>query len=178
MILELLSNVVDLISSNISINHDMFLYGTPFFIGAVYNKFQDFVEQLGLAKHDLSAAGHVLKVYLSNTAPDAALDAVKADLAEIAAGNGYTAGGVDVQNTWAESTGTGTLSGTKVVITASGGTIGPFRYVALYNDTQTVPADPLVAWWDYGSALTLNDGESFSVKFNDSDTTGTILTLA
>lgn len=143
---------------------------------ATFNKFQDFVEQLGLAKHDLSA--HVLKCYLSNTAPSASADAVKADLAEIGAGNGYTAGGEDSQNTWAESGGTGTLTGTKIVWTASGGTIGPFQYVVFYNDTQTSPADPLIAWWDYGSALTLNAGETFSVKFNNSETTGTIFTLA
>lgn len=145
---------------------------------ATYNKFQDFVEQVLLGKHDFSAAGHVFRVYLSNTAPDAGLDAVKADLAEITAGNGYTAGGEDTQNTLSESSGTATVSGTKVVWTASGGTIGPFRYVVLYNDSQTSPADPLVAWWDYGSALTLQAGETFSVKFNNSDTTGTIFTLA
>ena len=43
------------------------------------------------------------------------------------------------------------------VITASGGTIGPFRYVAFYNDTPTSPADPLICWCDYGSAITLAD---------------------
>lgn len=145
---------------------------------ATYNKFQDFAEQLLLAKHDLSAAGHVFKVYLSNAVPSASADAVKADLAEISAGNGYTAGGEDTQNTLAESGGTATVSGTKVVWTASGGSIGPFQYVVLYNDTQTSPADPLVAWWDYGSALTLLTGETFSVKFNGSETTGTIFTLA
>lgn len=145
---------------------------------AVYNKFQDFVEQLGLGKHDLSAAGHVLKVYLSNAIPSASLDAIKTDLAEITAGFGYTAGGTDVQNTWTESNGTATLQGTKVVITAAGGAVGPFQYVVLYNDTQTAPVDPLVAWWDYGSALTLQDGESFSIKFNNSDTAGNIFTLA
>jgi hypothetical protein len=144
---------------------------------AAYNKFQDFVEQLCLAKHDLSATGHVFKIYLSNTTPSASLDAVKADLAEISGGNGYTAGGEDVQNTLAESSGTATVSGTKVVWTASGGTIGPFQYVVLYNDTQTSPADPLVAWWDRGSALTLQDGETFTVKFNNGDPTGTIFTL-
>lgn len=145
---------------------------------ATYNKFQDFVEQLLLAKHDFSAAGHVFKIYLSNAAPSASLDAVKADLAEISAGNGYTAGGEDTQNTMAESTGTATVTGTKVVWTASGGTIGPFQYVALYNDTQTSPADPLVAWWDHGSAVTLQIGETFTVKFNNGDPTGTIFTLA
>jgi hypothetical protein len=135
---------------------------------AAYNKFQDFVEQLGLAKHDFSAAGHVLKVYLSNTTPNASTMALKADLAEISSGNGYTAGGTDVQNTWSESGGTATCAGTDVVWTASGGSIGPFRYTALYNDTQTSPADPLVSWWDYGSALTLNAGESFTVDFGAS----------
>lgn len=145
---------------------------------AAYNKFEDFVEQVLLAKHDLSAAGHVFKIYLSNAVPSASADAVKADLAEITAGNGYTAGGEDVQNTLAEASGTATVTGTKVVWTASGGTIGPFQYVVLYNDTQTSPVDPLVSWWDHGSPVTLNDGETFTVKFNGGDPTGTIFTLA
>lgn len=143
-----------------------------------YNKFEDFVEQLCTAKHDFTGAGDVFKVYLSNAVPSASLDAIKTDLAEITAQNGYPAGGSDVTNTLAEATGTATVTGTKVVFTASGGSFGPFQYVVLYNDTQTSPVDPLVAWWDYGSALTINDGETFSVKFNGSDTTGTIFTLA
>jgi len=145
---------------------------------AAYNKFQDFVEQRALAKHDFSAAGHVFKTYLSNAAPSASLDAVKADLAEIAGGNGYTAGGEDVQNTLAEAAGTATITGTKIVWTAAGGTIGPFQYVVLYNDTQASPVDPLVSWWDYAAALTLQIGETFTVKFNNGDPTGTIATIA
>lgn len=109
--------------------------------------------------------------------PSASADAVKADLAEIATGNGYT-GPQDTQNTGAEATGTYTLTGTKVVVTASGGTIGPFQYVVLQNTTPVTPLDPLIGWWDYGSALTLNDGETFTVKFNNGDPTGTILTVA
>ena|SRR3990172_7066839 len=145
---------------------------------AAYNKFQDFVEQLLLAKHDYSAAGHVFKIYLSNAVPSASLDAVKADLAEIGAGFGYTAGGEDTQNTMAEAAGTATVTCTKVVWTAAGGSIGPFQYVVMYNDTQTAPVDPLQSWWDYGSALTLLDGETFTVKFNNGDPTGTAFTLA
>jgi hypothetical protein len=53
-----------------------------------------------------------------------------------------------------------------VVFTASGGTIGPFRYAVLYDDTPTSPADPLVSWWDYGSSITLNAGETFTVDFD------------
>ena len=144
---------------------------------ATYNKFFDFTEQLCSAKHDLTAAGHVLKIYLSNTTPDATLDTIKTDLAEFAGGTGYTAGGEDAQNTLAEASGTTTITGTKVVWTATAADWVAFRYVVLYNDTQTSPVDPLVAWWDYGSALTLGNGETFTVKFNNGDPTGTIFTL-
>ena len=134
---------------------------------ATYNKFQDFVEQLGKGVHQLHAAGHVLECYLSNATPDAALDAVKADLAEISTGNGYT-GPEDAQNDYTESTGTGTLTCVDIVITASGGSIGPFRYVVFQNTTPTSPTDPLISWWDYGSAITLNDGESLTIDFGAS----------
>ena len=79
--------------------------------------------------------------------------------------------------TWAEAAGTATATGTKIVWTATGA-VGPFRFVVLYNDTQTVPADPLVNWWDYASSISLASGETFSVKFNASETTGSIFTLA
>jgi hypothetical protein len=142
---------------------------------AAFNKIQQFAQDLCEAVHNLST--HQVEVYLSNATPSASADAVKADLAEIATGNGYS-GPVDTQNTGAEATGTYTLTGTKVVITASGGAIAQFRYVVLFNTTPTSPADPLIGWWDYGAALDLASGESISIKFNNSDTTGTILTLA
>ncbi len=138
---------------------------------AAYNKFQQFVFDLGRGVHQLHGAGHTLRAYLSNTAPDAALHAVKADVAEIAAGNGYT-GPVDIENDYTETGGTGTLTGVDKIITAAGGTVGPFRYVVLFNDDPAAPADPLIGWWDYGSAITLQDGESFTIDFGAS-----ILTL-
>lgn len=145
---------------------------------AAYNKYQDFVEQVLTAKHNFTGAGDVFKIYLSNVAPTATDTSKPGTATEIGAGNGYTAGGEDSQNTLAEAAGTATVTGTKVVWTAAGGSIGPFRYVVLYNDTATSPADALVAWWDYGSALTLLTGETFTVKFNNGDPTGTIFTLA
>ena len=132
---------------------------------ATFNKFQQFVEDLGLGVHNLNTG--LLKVYLSNTTPDAAADAVKADLAEISAGNGYTAGGEDTQNVFSESGGTGTVVGTDIVWTASGA-VGPFRYAVLYNDTPSSPADPLIGWWDYGSSISLANGETFTVDFGAS----------
>jgi hypothetical protein len=133
-----------------------------------FNKFQNFVEELGKKLYDFQAAGDVLKVYLTNTTPNAATMNVKADLAEITAVNGYPAGGMDIQNTWSEAAGTATLAGTDVVFTASGGAFGPFRYAVLYNDTPTSPADPLIGWWDYGSSISINDTETLTIDFGAS----------
>lgn len=140
---------------------------------AAYNKFNQFVEDLGLGEHVLSAAGDVLKVYLSNAVPDAALDLIKTDLAEFAGGTGYVAGGTDIQNGWSEAAGTATLTGVDVVWTAGASDWAAFRYVVLYNDTNAAPLDPLISWWDYGSALTLLNTETFTVDFGAS-----VLTLA
>lgn len=113
---------------------------------------------------------------LVNSPAPVATNSVKADLTEIGTGNGYSAGGTAATITTKSQTGgTYTLAANQVVFTASGGTIGPFRYAVLYDDTPTSPADPLIAWWDYGSSITLQDGETFTVKFNNADP-GTIFT--
>jgi hypothetical protein len=132
---------------------------------AAFQKFEQFVEDLGNKVHDLVGTNDTLVVYLSNAAPDAAADAVKADLAEIATGAGYT-GPQDTQNSGSEAGGVLTVTGVDVVITAAGGSIGPFRYVVLANDTPA--GDPLIGWWDYGSSITLADGESFTIDFGAS----------
>lgn len=132
---------------------------------AAYNKFHQFVEDLAKKVHNLSA--DTLKVYLTNATPSASADAVKADLAEISTGNGYT-GPITLTITSCEQT-AGTLKlilADPSLITAAGGSIGPFRYVVLYNDTPTSPADPLIAWWDYGSSLTLTDTQTFQIDFS------------
>lgn len=133
---------------------------------ATYVKYQQFNGDLGLGVHNLNT--DTLKVMLSNTAPTVATDALRSDATEIGAGNGYTSGGDDITNTYSESGGVGTLAGTDVVFTASGGTIGPFRYAIVYNDTSVSPLDPLVCYWDYGSSITLNDTETFTVDFGAS----------
>lgn len=139
---------------------------------ASFNKFNSFVEALAEKKHDLGA--DTLKVLLTNSAP-VATNSVKADLTEISAGNGYTAGGNAASVTSsAQTSGTYKLVlGDPATWTASGGSIGPFQYAVLYNDTAS--NDELIGWWDYGSAVTLADGESFAVDFDP--TTG-VLTIA
>lgn len=135
---------------------------------AAYNKYNIFVENLGNKVHDIFGNQDVYKVILSNTAPNAATHAVRADVTELSTANGYTSGGLDITFNSTRTGGTVTATSVDVVWTASGGTIGPFRYVILYDDTPTSPADPLVAWWDYGSSITLNDTETFTVDFGAS----------
>jgi len=130
---------------------------------AAANKFEGFVGYIGTKVVDLNA--DTISAYLSNATPSASADNVKADLAEITNENGYTAP-VDTQNTAAEASGTLTVTAVDIVITASGGTVGPFQIVAHFDDTVASPVvDPLSHWHDYGSALTLNDGESFTIDY-------------
>jgi hypothetical protein len=137
---------------------------------AAFTKYQDFSEQLHSAVHNFKAAGHTYKIALTNAAPNVATHAVRADITELATGGGYTqnAAGLDIQNDASESGGTTTVTAVDVVVTAAGGTIGPFRYVAIFNDTATSPADALVGYVDYGSAITLNDTETFTTDFGAS----------
>ena len=137
---------------------------------AVFNKFNSFVEALAEKVHNLGA--DTLKVMLTNSAP-LATNTQFSNLTEIAAGNGYTAGGTAATITSSSQTsGTYKLVLADVVFTATG-SVGPFRYAVLYNDTAT--NKELIGWWDYGSSITLATGETFTVDFDPG--TG-VLTLA
>lgn len=137
-----------------------------------FNKFNAFVEHLAEKVHDLGSDS--LKVMLVNTTP-VSTNSVKADLTEISAGNGYTAGGNAVTvSSSSQTSGTYKLVVSDITITASGGSIGPFRYAVLYNDTPTSPADPLIGWWDIGSNITLLEGQVFTW---DADATNGVLTI-
>lgn len=135
---------------------------------ATFTKFNAFIENVmeGTADLDLNDK----YVCLCNTAPVAA-NSVFTDLTEIAAGNGYTAGG-NIASLTSSSQTSGTY---KLVLadpatwTASGGSIGPFRYAVLYQNSGT---KPLIGFWDYGSSVTLASGETFTVDFDP--TTGVL----
>jgi hypothetical protein len=129
---------------------------------ASYQKFNQTVADVNNKVHNMGA--DTLKFMLTNTAP-IATNSVKANLTEISAGNGYSAGGTTVGITSSSQTsGTYSLVPTAdVVFTASGGSIGPFRYVVLYNDTPASPLDPLISFYDRGSSLTLADTETFTL---------------
>jgi len=136
-----------------------------------FNKFNPFVEDLAEGVHNLGT--DTLKVALTNTAPSASDDQLS-DITEISAGNGYTAGGNQATiSSSAQASGTYKLVLADVTFTASGGSIGPYRYAVLYNDTAT--NDELIGYWDYGSEITLSDGESFTF---DADATNGVLQLS
>lgn len=128
---------------------------------ASFNKFNIFTYDALAKKHDFTA--DTFKVALSNTAPTSA-NAVLADITQISAGNGYTSGGTSTSMSLSTSSGTAKATGTDVVFTASGGSIGPARYAVLYNDTAA--SDPLVGWWDYGSSITMAATETLTVDFS------------
>lgn len=136
---------------------------------AAFNKINDFVEHEAEKVHNLGA--DQLIVALSNTAPGSESSPPAAD------GNGVLANVTQISYTnlssrnittssSAQVSGTYKLVLTDLVLTASGGSVGPFRYVYICNDTPTSPADPLIGYYDYGSAVTLNDGETFTVDFD------------
>src|SRR6188768_906094 len=139
---------------------------------ASFVKYNQFVEDLAQKVHDLfgtaGSGADTLKVILSNAAPNVSTHAVRGDVTELTTGGGYTSGGTSAANVGTRSGATVTVAGTDVVFTASGSTIGPFRYVILYNDTPSSPADPLIGYWDYTSSITLADGETFTVDFGSS----------
>ena len=125
---------------------------------ATFNKFNSFVEALAEKVHNLGSDQIV--VALTNTAPSAT-NTVLANITEISytnlsSRNVTTAGS-------SQTSGLYKLLLTDLVLTASG-SVGPFRYIVLYNDTAT--NDELIGWYDYGSALTLASGETLTIDFD------------
>ena len=145
---------------------------------ATYTKINDFVEHLAEKVHDLQ--NDTLMVALSNTAPSSETTNPTTD------GNGILANVTQIDYTYcssraltvsssAQTGGTYKLVLSDLTLTASGGSVGAFQYIYIYDDTPTSPADPLIAYYDYGSSITLNDGDTFTLDF---DQTNGFLTIA
>jgi hypothetical protein len=128
---------------------------------ASFNKFNSFVEALAEKVHNLGADS--LKVYLTATAPNASTMTKKADLAEIAAGGGYTGPVVAPFTSSAQTGGVYKLILGDVVITATGA-VPAFQYVVLFNDTAT--NKELIGWWDNQAPVNLTAGQSFTVDYD------------
>ena len=133
---------------------------------ATFTKFQQFVEDLSKGVHNFTSDSTcTVTVALCNAAnaPSVSADAVLGDITTIAYTNlsSRVVTGITAEHT----TGTVIFTATDLVLTASGGAVAPFRYVVLFNDDPTSPADPLISFADYGSDLTLADGETLTINF-------------
>ena len=135
---------------------------------ATFNKVNDFVVN---AVHNMDLESDQVVVALSNTAPSSETSDPSSD------GNGILGNVTEIAYTNLSSRNVTTTSSTQtsgtyklvlsdITLTSSGGSTGPFRYVYIYNDTVATPADPLIGYYDYGSSLTLNDGDSLTIDFS------------
>lgn len=135
---------------------------------ATFNKVNDFVQN---AVHNMDLESDQIVVALSNTAPSSESSNPATD------GNGVLANVTQIAYTNLSSRNVSTSSSSQtggtyklvladITLTSSGGSTGPFRYVYIYNDTVATPADALIGYYDYGSSLTLNDGDSLTVDFS------------
>ena len=139
---------------------------------ATFTKYYCFVQNVGLGAHNLNTA--VIKIALTNTAP-AQTDTVWSTGVYPAPTNtfGYTAGGNTPTNEgWANATGTSMLKLASTTYTASGGAIGPVQYCIMYDSSSS---NNLIGSYNYGSSITLNNGETFTISF---DQINGVLTLA
>lgn len=137
-------------------------------------KIADFAEAIAEKVHNL--ASDSIRIALSNTAPAAEAsnptatgNGVLANVTQISYTNysdNLTVDRVLESVTSDEAGGTWTLDAGNFIITASGGALASFRYIYIYNDTPTSPADPLIAVFDHGSAISLADTQTATITVN------------
>ena len=137
---------------------------------ASFNKVNDFVVN---AVHNMDLESDQLAVALTNTAPGSESSNPTAD------GNGIVGNLTQISYTNCSSRNLTTSSSSQssgvyklvvadLTLTASG-TVGPFRYIYIFDDTVSSPADPIIGYYDYGTSLTLNNGDTFTLDFSPSN---------
>lgn len=126
---------------------------------ATLNKVNTFVLDIAQKVHNLGSDS--LTVALTNSAP-VATNTVLANITEIS----YTfcSSRTITTTSSTQTSGTYKLVLTNLVLTASGGVVGPFRYVVLYNNTAT--SKQLIGWYDAGSTITLQDADTLTLSFD------------
>ncbi len=126
---------------------------------ATLTKFNCFVEDMAEKVHNLGSDS--LKIALTNTVP-LATNTQLSNLTEITYTN--LSSRVITTSSSAQTSGTYKLVLADLTLTATGGSVGPFRYIVIYNDTST--NDSLIGYYDYGSSITLADGNSIIIDFD------------
>jgi hypothetical protein len=129
---------------------------------AAYNKFNAFIENIYEGVHNLQTGALTVALCAAANAP-VATNSVLADLTQVSYTN--LSSRVLTVSSSAQASGTYKLVIADLVLTASG-TVATFRYVVIYNDTPTSPADPLICWFDHGSDVTLASGETYTLDFD------------
>lgn len=137
---------------------------------ASFNKFNSFVEALAEKVHNLGSDTLTVALTAAANAP-VNTNTQLSNLTQISYTNCSTR--AISAGTSSQTSGTYKLTLTDLTLTASGGTVGPFRYVVIYNDTAT--NDELIGWYDYGSDITLQSGETLLIDFDGSNG---VLTIA
>lgn len=137
---------------------------------AAFNKFNSFVEAVAEKVHNLQSDSFVLALCAAASAPVAS-NTQLSNLTQVSYTN-LSSRALTVASS-SQSSGTYKWVLNDLVLTASGGSVAAFRYLVIYNDTAT--NDELIGWYDYGSDLTLANGETLTVDF---DGTNGVIQLA
>ncbi len=138
---------------------------------AAYNKINQFVEDIGKGVHNLATGALTIALTTLANKPTVA-STMLAGLTQISYTN--LSSRAVTTTSFSQTDGVAKLVLADLVLTASGA-VASFGAMVLYNDTPTSPADPLIAWWEYGSDITMEDGDTFTLDF---DQTGGVLTFA
>ncbi len=133
---------------------------------ASFNKINVFVEDLAEGIHDLSS--DTLEVVLVvNAEMPIATDTILANLTPINYAN-LSARTITLTSSVQDPAGTYKIKLTDLVLTASGA-VATFRGVGIFNQGTVGKVDPLICWYDHGSDVTLADGETFTIDFDDAN---------
>lgn len=132
---------------------------------ATYNKINSWLEYVHEGVINLATDQLTVALTAAANAP-VATNTVLANLTEVAYTN-LSSRNITTSSS-SQTSGTYSIVLTDLVLTASGGSVATFRYVAIYDNTPTSPADPLICWYDYGGNVTLADTETFTIDFGSS----------
>ena len=140
---------------------------------ATWTKYEKFVSSQ-FADAVIDWDSDTIKVALVSDAPTVGTDDFFDDVTEVSAGGNYTAGGITLTCTDANSSGTLTVSSaTSISWAQDASNPTDARYAVLYKSTGTASTSPLVAYLDLGQTvdltagsltITLTDNEIFSVS--------------
>ena len=122
-------------------------------------RFNTFLKAVHEKKHN--CASDQFKIALTNAVPSAS-NSVLANISQISYTNCSSRNITTTSST--QSSGKYKLVFADLELAASGGTVGPFRYAVIYNDSAS--NKELVGYYDYGSSITLNDGETITIDFD------------